>query len=344
MASSLLPRLLPALTLDHVFHNIRSLAGNLHFFRQGWGEFRHQDWLDAVRDQRLPPPEPLELAKFRKHPVGLEAELTSPAASWLPIESRTGRVWVVEPPPGIVAHFAEPPPVIVQLPATGDHGPFLRYCIVARQLAARGITSVLLEGAFYGRRRPVNQSGAKLCKVYDLADLGRATIEEACGLLAYWAERGHKRLVATGISQGGLHAAMCQSLCTTFPVHYVSSFAPASAAPVFTRGCLSECIDWPALVAEANLKSEALARDLVALIYDSCTNISNFPESPIPAKQILLAAKSDSYIGSDAVDVWRRERPNIQVRKVRGGHVTAVALRSIEIRRALLDVLVDREV
>jgi Alpha/beta hydrolase domain containing 18 len=208
-----------AVTVDWAFHKLRSLAGNMTFFRHGWGKFRHQEWLAAVRERQIPPPAPLELGKFRKHSIGFEAEFISPGADWLPAQSRIGRVWVVEPPPEILANLTEPPPVVIQMPATGDHGPFVRYYTVARQLAARGITSVILEGAFYGRRRPPHQAGAKLGRVYDLADLGRATIEEGCGLLAHWAQLcGRQKLVATGISQGGLHAAMSASLCNEFPV------------------------------------------------------------------------------------------------------------------------------
>jgi thioesterase domain-containing protein len=119
----------------------------------------------------------------------------------------------------------------------------------------------------------------------------------------------------------------------------VSSFAPASAAPVFTKGCLSSAVDFKTLAADAHLDSEATAREHMAQVYERCTSISNFPESPMPGNQILLAATSDGYVGTEAIDVWRKHRPNMQVRNVHGGHVTAVALRSVEIRRAILDVL-----
>ena len=50
---------------------------------------------------------------------------------------------------------------------------------------ARGLFVAGAEGAFYGRRKPPVQKGAKLLHVSDLLLLGRTTIEESRALL-YW--------------------------------------------------------------------------------------------------------------------------------------------------------------
>ena len=56
---------------------------------------------------------------------------------------------------------------------------------------------------FYGQRRPMLQSGAKLLCVSDLLLLGRATIEEARSLL-HWldSEAGFGKMGICGLSMG----------------------------------------------------------------------------------------------------------------------------------------------
>jgi hypothetical protein len=329
-------------SLDHLFHRARSLGGRLAFFRHGMGCFRHREWLDAVR-RRAVAPQPSLALNIRNHPLGYIAEFKSPSAAFLPPESARGHAWIVE----AVRHGASKrrSPVVVQLAATGDHGPFLRYFMLARHLANRGVTSVILENPFYNTRAPRHQRGAKLALVSDLADMGRATVEEACGLLTFWYERGHERLAVAGVSQGGLHAAMAASLCT-FPVSVVSAFAPPSAASVFTSGCLSSAVDWKRLSVDFGLsdKTSAAARAKLHLLLDRFSSIDNFPEAFAGGKHILLAADEDQYVSPKSVDLWKRARPGIEVRWVPGaGHVSGVILHYKEIRNAVNDVLSQGE-
>jgi hypothetical protein len=65
---------------------------------------------------------------------------------------------------------------VLYLPGTGDHGFALRRRL-AHGLLRRGVAALILEGPFYGRRRPPSQPGAKLRHVTDLLLLGRTTIE-----------------------------------------------------------------------------------------------------------------------------------------------------------------------
>lgn len=329
--------------LDLCFHYLRSLGGRLSFFRNGWGEFKHHRWLEAVRGRSLPPPQPLQLYAFRKHAIGYEASFASPAAEFLPPESATGRVWIVEPPRNIFSPKPEPPQVVVHLAATGDHGPYLRYALFARRLAKHGVTSVILENPFYGGRRPAHQPGAKLTTVAELADLGRATVEEACGLLAHWVHsEGSNKLCLSGISQGGLHAAMAVSLCP-FPVHCVMSLAPASAAPVFTRDCLSTAVDWHALensTPPSIIRRGGSARADLERVLNMSATIMNFPEQISPrSRHILFAADADCYVGRDSVQTWSEARPQLELRWLPGGHISAVALHSSQIQKAIMDVL-----
>lgn len=278
----------------------------------------------------------------------------------------------------VARHIPQTTPVVVQLAATGDHGPWMRYMALAQWLSRQGIASVILESPFYNTRRPEKQGGARLRCVSDLADLGRATIEEACGVLSLWWSLGHRRLAVTGISQGGLHAAMAASLCP-FPVATVSVLAPPSAAPVFTNGCLSSAVDWSALEHSSTPHSgESFPRrqlsspreeaflhrlgaqdphlsDLHATddgwathphvrtrLYealDAFSNVINFPEPDHAARHILLAANADGYVRPECVNLWLAARPGIELRWLGGGHVSAILLALGEVRRAVLDAV-----
>jgi Alpha/beta hydrolase domain containing 18 len=329
-------------SLDHLFHSARSLGGRLAFFRHGIGYFRHCEWLDAVRQRAVASQPALEL-NIRSHPLGYLAEFKSPSAAFLPPESARGHAWIVEAVRHADSNHRSP--VVVQLAATGDHGPFLRYFMLARHLATRGVTSVILENPFYNSRAPRHQRGAKLALVSDLADMGRATVEEACGLLTFWYERGHERLAVAGVSQGGLHAAMAASLCK-FPVSVVSAFAPPSAASVFTCGCLSTAVDWKRLNVDFGLseKSSIAARVRLHRLLDRFSSIENFPQAFTGGKHILLAAEEDHYVLPKSVDFWKRARPDIEVRWVPGaGHVSGVIFHYKEIRNAVYDVLSQGE-
>jgi len=76
------------------------------------------------------------------------------------------------------------PQCVLYLPGTGDHGFTLRRNL-AHGLLKRGVAAVILEGPFYGRRRPPLQPGAKLRHVTDLLLLGRTTIEVRAAFCPY---------------------------------------------------------------------------------------------------------------------------------------------------------------
>lgn len=187
---------------------------------------------------------------------------------------------------------------------------------------------VLLQSPFYGARRPSGQFGALLRFVHELPDLGRATIEEAGVLARYFYEAGFRKIVASGISQGGLHAVMTASILP-FPVHTVAALAPHSAVPVFTEGVLGGLVHWEGLGENAK---ERLRQVL------SISDIRNFPEG-VGGEQVFIFALNDRYVSPECVDIWEEARPGASVRWVQGGHVTASAFRFPVITNAILEVL-----
>jgi hypothetical protein len=70
-------------------------------------------------------------------------------------------------------------PIVVLLAGTGEQGFRRRRHCVSYPLARLGVATLVLEGAYYGSRRPPTQRGSKLATLVDLPVLGRATIEEA---------------------------------------------------------------------------------------------------------------------------------------------------------------------
>lgn len=77
-------------------------------------------------------------------------------------------------------------PLCLLLPGTAEEGFQRRRHVVAYPLARLGVASLILEGPYYGVRKPLGQDAARLPTLMDLCVLGRATIEE-CIALAKWA-------------------------------------------------------------------------------------------------------------------------------------------------------------
>jgi len=98
--------------------------------------------------------------------------------------------------------MAQARPVAIILPGTGEHGFERRRHVVSYPLARLGVASIILDGPYYGARRPATQSASRLPALMDLCVLGRATIDEAVAL-ARWAEAADADTVAA-LAQGRL--------------------------------------------------------------------------------------------------------------------------------------------
>lgn len=82
--------------------------------------------------------------------------------------------------------MAEARPLVIVLPGTGEHGFERRRHMTGFPLARLGIATLILDGPFYGARKPSSQDSSRLPHLMDLCILGRATIEEGVAL-ARWA-------------------------------------------------------------------------------------------------------------------------------------------------------------
>lgn len=277
-------------SLDRAFSLLRTLGGRRLFFRDGWGVPRtqHQSLLSCLKSNQYPICKALSISwtSVLGTPFSL-GEFQSPASNFLPSASTTARVLYI--PASNQNRTRNSTPIVLHLPATGDHGFSRRVCTLALWLRRQGVASLLLEGPFYGHRKPKEQSGAMLRYVYDLPALGHATIEEAAALLNHFRDLGFERQAITGISQGGLHAVMTSSMLS-WPVSVIAGFAPPSAAPVFTKGVLSQFVDWKALGRDRYGENGCKQRLEQAL---KVSDIRNFPLAHPDAKEVLLLAKDD---------------------------------------------------
>ncbi|KAH9143614.1 hypothetical protein AeRB84_012407 [Aphanomyces euteiches] len=249
--------------------------------------------------------------------------------------------------------------LVVILPGTGEHGCIHRRRTIAEPLARSGVASLVLEGAFYGKRKPKTQKGSKLRRVSDLPILGIATIEETKSLLTWFKEHyGFDHVVVAGSSMGGLHAAMTAALCP-FDVGVASWIAPPSAVPAFTQGLLSRSCNWQSLHERedlavidhllsnqvdyytTNAEDEIAAqvkKRLAAFL--SITNIENFPTPRRPDAVVFSQATEDQYIGDNAMQ-WenlRRRWPGAQFRRVKAGHVSGILFETQAFVQTIQDV------
>eukprot|EP00736_Rhodelphis_marinus_P003611 Rmarinus@m.2083 len=236
------------------------------FFSKGWGQ---QKVLDDMVDHLsqiqsgIPPISPIDISWGKETRLGSVrlrvGSFVSPVPhEYLPRESHCGSVMVCEPVAGPSLVRGEGGTTsggmkklrdaryTIHLAATGDHTFLRRLFSLALPLAKAGVASVILQNPYYGNRKPRSQPGSKLHSATDLMLLGHTTIQEARSLLSYLRAAGVGHVGVTGLSMGGLHAAMTASL-SPFPVAATPCLAPHSAAWVFTEGILSRACDWSVL-------------------------------------------------------------------------------------------------
>ncbi|KAG2784008.1 hypothetical protein PC129_g5838 [Phytophthora cactorum] len=269
-------------------------------------------------------------------------------------------------------------PLVVLLPGTGEHGFLHRRTSIAIPLAKQGVATLILEGPFYGKRKPPQQKGSKLRRVSDLPILGQATIEEAKSLLEHFRDsHGFSQLVVAGSSMGGLHAAMVASV---FPgdVGATAWLAPPSAVPVFADGLLSGSCNWRSLYKQHELQmlDKMLAGHAVAESYEklvntvvdaekeraeysemevdpvqeakkrmrlflSITDIDNFMPPRRSDAVVFVYGTEDEYIGFTEPQ-WQRMREQwrpAHFRTIKTGHVSGILLEQEAYRKTILEVV-----
>ena len=306
---------MPADILDRVYATLRRPAP---LFSSGWGLPAHWSEITPGLDQLVSPDPPRIEPCFSDGAI--DGSFESPVTT-LPARVRRARVRWIEPRGRTDA-------ALVMLGSWGDESFALRQRLVA-PLVAAGVAVALPETPFFGARRPIGQRGVALSTVYDFLSLGHAAVEEARGLLAWLARRGHQRLGIAGFSMGGQLAALTAAL-VPWPVSVVTVAASDSPASVFCRGPLGRAPSWRALEADG---LGAAAPRLRALFERYA--VTALPPPKDPSRAIVIGTERDLVVPpADAERIaahWRGAR----LRWLPSGHVGALLLHQSAIRRAL---------
>jgi hypothetical protein len=291
-------------------------------FVGGWGDPAAL----ALFDQGLTAADPLpdlELEWGRKEEHRgfriRRAIATSPVAALLPHDARVMTVEWMEPSQGSDRF-------VVLLPAWNDENFTVRRKF-ATALAARGISSLIADIAFYGARRIHPISTPPTRTVGEFALMGYSAVAEARGLVATATSRG--RGGVAGYSMGGNLAAHV-SATVARPIATAPLAASHGPAPVYLRGALRRAIDWRALggreVARPRL-DDMLAK----------ASVLNLPPMAHHPAAVLMSGARDGFVlpefSRDLAAHWGAE-----LRTVHGaGHGTLLWRHSSLLVQAIVD-------
>jgi len=297
-------------------------------FHKGWGS---QEAIDALNEHWQMPSPPLmpdiEWDGQWLHPRdGLavrNGRFPVPAhRAYLPPESHTAFFSFVRP------QLSESDSVALLLPASREAGVQARMPI-ARALAKRGISTVLLESPFMGRRQSPHQVGTMLTYFSDFLVLSAACIEEARSLTAWLGQQPFKKVCVAGISKGG-YLATVAGLRAAAPVQVVSIVAPHSGVPVLLEGLLGSLCDWELL--QRTSGSAKPVRQHMAEVFDR-TSLEHLPlpsSMPgVPKRLIMIGARNDRYVPATSYERMQAHwGEHADVRWLPGGHVSSISERA----------------
>ena len=309
-----------------------AIANRRRFFEQGWGRLSGLPDVDGDgKDDGLPP-----AASVRwNEEFGVEGcvlrqgEFESPfRCSLFPDRCRTADVELILP-----RGWTGSTPVCIHFAATGDQGFDRRRRSMALPLAKRGIGALLLENAFYGRRRPEGQKGKTLRTFADLWMMGAATVQEGIALLGWLKEQGFERLGVTGISMGGHMAANVAALWPE-ALAVAPCIAPHSAQVVFTEGLLMKYCDWRVLDGASTGRENAVRRmrDLLTI-----TDLRRYAPPRNTRAAVLVSARRDAYIPQWSPAALHEHWPGSTHRWLDAGHVTAFLFKRAAFQSAVAD-------
>ncbi|CAF0705577.1 unnamed protein product [Brachionus calyciflorus] len=192
-------------------------------------------------------------------------------------------------------------PVVFHYAGTGDHKYWRRRVFLANPLLENhNVASLIIENPFYGYRKPKNQERSNLIHVRDLFVMGGCLVTEGAVLMKWCEKNGFGPFLLTGLSMGG-HMASLTSTVWPKPVALVPCLSWTTAATVFTRGVLSNSVDWENL--EKDYNSDKRYRDLKEYLKwlhhqenkeRKLKKISSFiPESNIDYSTLINYSKDD---------------------------------------------------
>ncbi len=298
---------------------VRRGPRRLRIFPEGWGDESYVAQLGATEPLLADPPEPEIMWSRRKHLAdrtcrdGRFAALTD-----VPDRVRTATVRVIEPSGGTDR-------LCLLMAAWNDHGYDTRQ-LLADQLLAMGIGSLILEIPYYGSRRVTDPSDQPIPTVADFARMGLGAVTEGRALLRYFA--GRYQMGVSGYSMGGNIGALVAA-AAGFPVASAPLAASHSPGPVFLDGVISNGIQWDAL---GGRNQEMRLRTAL-----SSVSVLRLPAPPWSSSAVMVIGRSDGFVPPTAAKALHDHWPGSEFRTVAGGHATVLWRR----RRALAAAVAD---
>lgn len=277
-------------------------------FRRGWGDADSMAaYLEESASSTPIPEVVIEEGPERQFDslVGRDLSFESPGR-FLPDASRVARA-------RLVRGSGDPDRLVVLMAAWNDHG-YQGRLRLARDLAARGIASVMLEQPFYGDRRAVPGEEQPITTVADFMWMGRAAVLEGRVLADHFRRCGY-RVGVSGYSMGGNMAGFLAA-SMPFPVATALLAAPFSPGPPFLHGILQTTIDWEALGGDTPETRERLSEALHS------ASILRFPAPDHTRAAVLVAATHDGYVPTAAAQAIHRHWPGSVMEWVNAGHGT----------------------
>lgn len=311
--------------LDEWYFSYHCYANRLKppMFYQGWGS---REAIGAVNRGWLSMEEPLRIdmrwdENWTEQAPNLwirPGRFATPAyREHLPPESWQAFVHFIRPAP------QAPGPVVVILPTSREAGIQGRMP-AARALARRGISSVLLESPYMGRRKPVAQHGTTLAHFSDFFVLSAVVIEEARAVLAWLADQAFTDLGVAGISKGG-YLATVAGLRASVPTRIVALLAPHSGVAVLLDGLLGRLCDWDTL--QQTSGSSVPVRSQMAEVF-AATSLERLPFPQESQRLTLIGARRDRYVPPHSYEMLQRHwGARAEVKWLPGGHVSSIAER-----------------
>lgn len=298
---------------------IRRGPRRLRIFPDGWGDRTAVSRMEDINTVLAPAPE----IEIEWEPIKHLIDRTTrdgrfDAITDVPAAAQQALVRVVAPPHGTDR-------MCLLMAAWNDHGYNTRQHL-AEELLRHDIASLLLEIPYYGRRRLVGPEEQPIRTVADFARMGLGAVAEGRALLKHF--RPHYMMGVSGYSMGGNIGALVGA-AAGFPVAMAPLAASYSPGPVFLDGVISHGIQWDAL---GGIDQRDELRSAL-----TAASVLRIPPPDWAPAAVLVAAKSDGFIPTDAVRRLQQHWPGSALRWRRGGHATLLWRQ----RRVLADAIAD---
>jgi len=238
----------------------------------------------------------------------------SPAADWLPEESKRGYFQLVR-----AKGERRSERWAIHLAATGDEGFGLRRKHIAQPLAERGVNSLILQIPYYGRRRTRPMKSYSLPFVEDVPAQAIGCVLEAVAALDHLktTESAKGPFAFVGQSFGASMATLTSTICTE-PHGVVAACAAMGPREPFINGILASRV-------HSSVDRSDLERALSLVDIRS----NPIPKSDEPRRLHFIFARHDAFVPmadtKELIDVFREVGGvEIEETEVAGGHATTL--------------------